>query len=76
MLRQKFLSSERFTEGEVVAALRAMRSFTGVQNKSDAMYLLGQVRQSIAAGDLNTVDQNACMPPQVAASMLLAQKSS
>lgn len=74
-LKNRFTRNESLTDNEIVAALQAMQIITGVQNKSDAAYLLILARQSIAAGGLNKVDPKACMPPQVAPSMLLAQKS-
>jgi hypothetical protein len=72
MIKKKIWSNESFTESEFLVTLQAMQTITGIQNKSDAMYLLSQARQSLADGDLN--EQKTCMPPRVAASMLLAQR--
>jgi hypothetical protein len=44
-----FSSSERLTEGEVLSAIRVIRDQTGVRSKTEARYLLSQVRAAAAA---------------------------
>ncbi|MEG0635806.1 MAG: hypothetical protein RR517_25145 [Pseudomonas sp.] len=74
MIRQKLMSNARLSDGEVVATLRAIQIMTGVQDPSDAMYLLSNVRQAVASGMMESADRKSCLPPPVAASMILSQR--
>lgn len=47
--RKIFSSTERLTDGELLSVLRVIRDQTGVQTKSEAMYLLIQARVAAAA---------------------------
>jgi hypothetical protein len=70
-----FSSTERLSEGELLSVLRVIRDQTGVQTKSEAMYLLGQARAAAAAsGESIRSNQNACVPPRVAAVQLLSRR--
>lgn len=71
-----FSGTERLSEGELLSALRVVRDQTGVQTKSEAMYLLSQARSAaIAKGDDIRNKQNSCVPPRIAASQLLSMRA-
>lgn len=70
-----FSSKERLSDAELLSALRVVRDQTGVQTKSEAMYLLSQARTAAAAGGSSLQDsQNACVPPRIAAVQLLSHR--
>ena len=74
--RKIFSSTERLTEGELLSVLRVIRDQTGVQTKSEDMYLLSQARvAATASGESIRKSPSACLPPRVAAVQLLAQRA-
>lgn len=71
-----FSGSEPLSEGELASVLKVLRDQTGVQSKSDVMFLFGQARAAgIARGEALRGGSVACVLPRVAAAQLLAQKS-
>jgi hypothetical protein len=74
--RKIFSSSERLTDSELISVLRLIRDQTGVQTKSEAMYLLSQARlAAVANGGSIRESSSACLSPRVAAVQLLAQRA-
>ena len=71
-----FSNSEPLSEGELLSVLRLIREQTGVNTKSDAMYLLTQVRSVAGAGGESlSANPSACLPPRVAATQLLSKRA-
>ena len=74
--RKIFANNERLTDGELASVLKVLRDQTGVQTKSEAMYLFSQARAAASANGKNlAVRPMACVPPRMAASQLLSQRS-
>lgn len=73
--RKIFASNEQLSDSELASALRVVRDQTGVQSKSDAMYLLSQVR-ALATSQPAALKKapSTCVAPRTAAAQLLAQR--
>jgi len=73
--KKLFSGTEPLSESELLSVLRVIRDQTGVQTKSEAMYLLSQARVAAAAsGEKLRASQNVCVPPRVAAHQLLSRR--
>jgi len=76
VIERKLLSAnEELTEGELLSLIGVIRQETGVKTKSEAMYLLGQVRAVAAnSGEKGLASENALIPPRAAAAQLLRER--
>lgn len=73
--RKIFGANERLSEHELASVLKLIRDQTGVQTKSEAMFLFSQVRTAVRAGAVGPRSSSAsCLPPRIAATRLLAQR--
>jgi hypothetical protein len=74
--RKLFSQNEALSEHELLQALQVVRDETGVQSKSDAMYLFQQARIAIAIHGPGIRGAAAsCQPMRTAASQVLSQRS-
>lgn len=74
--RKLFSKADSLSDAELSGVLIAIRDQTGVENKSDAMYLLTQARAAaISRHERVRTDQASQMHPRIAASQLLSRRS-
>lgn len=74
--KKLFSTTDSLTDHELLTVLRLLREETGVRSKSDAMYLLSQVKVAVLIrGEAIHNNQAACMLPRVAAAELLSRRS-
>jgi hypothetical protein len=74
--RKLFSEHERLSEHEILQVLRVVRDETGVQTKSDAMYLLSHVRREIALkGQSISKESRSCLPARIAAHQILSRRT-
>lgn len=72
--KKLFSSTERFAEGELLSVLRVIHDLTGVQKKSEALFLLIHARQAaVATGQTIRSGQKAFVAPRTAANQILAR---
>lgn len=73
--RKLFSHNDQLSDQELLQALRLIRDETGVNTKSDAMFLLSQVRmESSQKGQSLFNNKTACMPMRIAANHLLSAR--
>jgi hypothetical protein len=71
-----FSEHERLSEREILQVLRVVRDETGVQTKTDAMYLMSQIRRELALKGHNiSKESRSCLPARIAAQQMLSRRT-
>jgi hypothetical protein len=73
--RKIFTSNQMLNDSEIAHTLRVIRDETGIQSKSDALFLLAIVRQEVTKNPQCVANRNkSSLPMRIVASQLLTQR--
>lgn len=74
--RKLFSKSEKLTDQELLEVLKIVREETGIQSKSDAMYLLSHARhEMVTKGGKLKISGHACVPIRTAANQIISHRA-